>query len=268
MLGPETAHSPNAEDLSTAYWVLLALAALIALAVNGALVAMLVRYRARRGRQPARFRGRPRTQARIGALLGVIAVALLVFGIVYTDKAQKVEASGSNGLAGTDVLRIKAIGQQWIWRYEYPALESGGAPAAGGASATGSTGTLAQNFAEVFSYEELVVPVDTTVELDVDSTDVVHRWWVPSLGGKVDAVPGRINRTWFRADEEGTYEGQSAGYSGASYAVMRTTVKVVSAAEYQAWVTQQAADIKAAQTAVQQQIAAAATSGSPGSTSP
>jgi cytochrome c oxidase subunit 2 len=246
LLGPETAHSPNADDITAAYWVMLALAAVLVLAVNAALVFMLVRFRAARGTEPRRFRGRPRTQMRVAGVLGLGAVALFVLGVVYTERAQDVEASGPAGLADANPLQIRAIGQQWIWRYEYPDTDSGTT------SAVPTTGS----FADVFSYEELVVPVDTTIDLAVESTDVEHRWWVPSLGGKIDAEPGKINHTWFKADEVGVYDGQSAGFSGASYAVMRTKVRVVSPEEYQAWVAQQGADIKAAQAAVQAQIAA------------
>jgi cytochrome c oxidase subunit II len=249
LLGLEQAHSPNAEDISNAYWVMLVLAGILIIGINAALVGVLVRFRGGRGREPRQVRGRGRTQARVAGGLGVLALALFVFGVVYTEKAKDVEASGPNGLAGADPLHIRAVGQQWIWRYEYPGLESGNAA---------QSGTSTQSFSDVFSYGELVVPVDTTVELDVDSTDVVHRWWVPALGGKVDAVPGHLGHTWFRADEEGTFEGQSAGFSGASYAVMRTWVRVVSPEDYQAWVTKQAADIKAAQTAVQAQVGATA----------
>jgi cytochrome c oxidase subunit II len=140
--------------------------------------------------------------------------------------------------AGEDEpLRIKAAGQQWVWRYKYP------------------DGT--------FSFYELVVPVDTAVVVEIDSIDVVHRWWVPSLGGKFDAVPGRINRAWFRADEEGVFEGQSAAFSGTGYSTMRTAVRVVSAAEYQAWLEQQAADIQAAQEQVQAEVVARGATGTP-----
>ena len=246
MLGPETAHSPNADDITAAYWVMLGLAAVLVLAINAALVFMLVRFRAARGTEPRRFRGRPRTQMRIAGVLGLGAIALFVLGVVSTERAKDVEASGPAGLTDASPLQIRAIGQQWIWRFEYPDSDSGAASAV---PATGS-------FADVFSYEELVVPVDTTIDLAVESTDVVHRWWVPSLGGKVDAEPGKVHHTWFKADEEGVYDGQSAGFSGASYAVMRAKVRVVGPEEYQAWVTQQGADIKAAQASVQAQIAA------------
>jgi cytochrome c oxidase subunit II len=105
------------------------------------------------------------------------------------------------------------------------------------------------------------VPVDTTVHLQLESTDVVHRWWIPELGGKFDAVPGRGNQTWFRADEEGIYEGQSAAFSGPGYATMRARVRAVPVPEYEAWLEQQGDDIQAAQEAVQEraeELAAAA----------
>jgi cytochrome c oxidase subunit II len=81
---------------------------------------------------------------------------------------------------------------------------------------------------------------------------VVHRWWVPGLSGKFDATPGESNSTWFKADEEGIYDGASYAFSGASYAAMRTRVRVVDVPEYQSWLAQQAADIQSAQQFVQQ----------------
>ena len=101
-----------------------------------------------------------------------------------------------------------------------------------------------------------MVPVDTAVVVNLASTDVVHRWWVPGLGGKFDAVPDQSNATWFKADTEGLYFGSSYQFSGASYAAMRTEVRVVSVPEYQAWLEQQAADIQDAQEFVQGEIAA------------
>jgi len=241
---PEPAHSPNADDTTTVYWVMFAIAAVVVVAVNVALIAAVVRFRARRGREPVRVRAGRRVQSRVGALLGVVAVAVFVFGIVSTTQVRDVEPSGPEGLeassartaqldlslpeGGAEPLRILASGQQWVWRFEYP------------------DGT--------FSFYELVVPVDTTVVLQLESTDVVHRWWIPELGGKFDAVPGRSNQTWFRADEEGTYDGQSAAFSGAGYSTMRARVRVVSVPEYQAWLDQHANDLQEAQQAVQKRV--------------
>ena len=89
--------------------------------------------------------------------------------------------------------------------------------------------------------------MDTTVSLDLASTDVVHTWDVPDLSGKRDAVPGKTNRVVFRADELGTYEGSSATLSGQGYGAMRTEVEVVSPEDYEAYLKTQKADIQAAQ---------------------
>jgi cytochrome c oxidase subunit II len=247
LLGPETAHSPNAEDLNALYWVLLIIAGAVVVLINVALIAFAMRFRAGRGREPRRIRSRRPAQFLIGGILAFVAVAIFVVGVLVTDDASQVEASGPEGLQASSArlaqrdlqlptdpkaaptLDILASGQQWIWRYQYP------------------DGT--------YSYYELVVPVDTAVRVHLISTDVVHRWWVPSLGGKFDAVPGESNWTWFKADKEGTYYGTAYQFSGASYATMRTQVEVVSADEYQAWLEQQKSDIQSAQSYVQEELA-------------
>lgn len=232
MLGPETAHSPNAEDLTTIYWVMFAVAVALLVAINGALIALALRGRAARGREPRRFRGRARTQWRAAGLLTLLASALFVAGVIYTERASEVEAADGEA----EPLAIRAIGQQWLWRFEYPSAEG------------------EDPFAETFSYHELVVPVDTTIRLELESTDVVHRWSIPALGGSADAVPGRVNTISFKVGEEGSYDGASKVFSGASYAAMRARVRALSTEEYQAWLAQQGADIQAAQTDVQRRI--------------
>jgi heme/copper-type cytochrome/quinol oxidase subunit 2 len=187
-----------------------------------------------------------RRPAQIGtaAAFAALAIVTFVLGVIVTHDAKQVEASGPDGLqaaslitaqrgldlpassASSAPLEVTACGQQWIWRYEYP------------------DGT--------YSYYELVVPVDTAVVIDLCSTDVVHRWWVPGLSGKFDATPGSSNNTWFKADQTGIYDGASYAFSGASYAVMRTRVRVVDVPTYQAWLEQQAAGIQEAQSFVQQ----------------
>ena len=243
-LAPESPNSPNAEDLRTAWDATLIIALLIAVAINAALIGAVVRFRASRTREPVAVRGTGRVQVRVGMLLGAIALAVFIFGLVITVKARDLEASGPDGLEASSLrfaqlgleppsgedepLTIQVSGQQWLWRYEYP------------------DGT--------FSYYDLVVPVDTTVVLVLDSTDVVHRWGVPALGGRFDAVPGRANTTWFKAEEEGEFVGQSAQFSGPAYPTMRARVLVVSPTEYEAWLGEQEAAIQEAQEAVQEEI--------------
>ena len=198
-------------------------AALVVVAINVALFAAVRRNRGGRGATARQVRGGRKIQFRVAAVLTVFAALVFIVSVVFTDKARETPSTGSAGLASaaTEPLTIEATGQQWLWRYDYP---------------NGS-----------FSYYKLVVPVDTAVELDLFSTDVVHTWDVPDLAGKRDAVPGKTNHVVFRADEEGSFEGQSASLSGQAYAAMRTEVEVVSPQAYEAFVKQQKGEIEAAQ---------------------
>lgn len=156
-------------------------------------------------------------------MLTIFAALLFILGIVFTDRAREAPKTGEAGLASlkSEPLKIKATGQQWLWRYDYP----------NGA----------------FSYYKLVVPVDTAIELEVVSTDVVHTWNVEELARKADAVPGKTDRILFSADEEGTYGGDSATLSGQAYAAMRTEVEVVSPEQYEEFIETQSEEIEAAQ---------------------
>jgi cytochrome c oxidase subunit 2 len=222
--------SPGTEQIDTLLWIGFVAATIIVVAFNVALVYALRRYRAGRGAEPRELTGGRRVQLRAAGALTAFAAVLLVLGVIYTDKAREAPATGPDGLqaASEKALEIEATGQQWLWRYDYPN--------------------------EAFSYYQLVVPVDTEVALDLVSTDVVHTWDVPELAGKRDAVPGKRNRVVFRADEEGTYTGQSATLSGQGYAAMRTEVEVVSVEEYEAFAEQAKSDIEAAQDQVTERL--------------
>ena len=218
-----TPHSPGTDQISTLLTIGFVAATIVIVTINVALIYAVRKYRAARGSVPRPTTGGRRLQFRVGAVLTVFAAAVFVLGVVFTGKARETPATGAAGLAAakTEPLTIKATGQQWLWRYDYP---------------NGS-----------FSYYKLVVPVDTAVELELLSTDVVHTWDVPDLSGKRDAVPGKTNEVVFRADQEGEYDGQSASLSGQAYAAMRTDVEVVSPQRYEDFIKRQKADIQAAQ---------------------
>ena len=196
---------------------------ILIVAVTVALLYVVRRFRSERGAAPRQLLSGRGLQFRVGAVLTFFAALLFVLGIVFTDKAREKPATGDAGLASaeSEPLKIKATGQQWLWRYDYP----------NGA----------------FSYFKLVVPVDTAVELELLSTDVGHTWNVPELARKADAVPGKSNRVLFSTDDEGAFEGDSATLSGQAYAAMRTEVEVVSPEEYEAFVEAQQEDIQSAQ---------------------
>jgi cytochrome c oxidase subunit 2 len=215
-------HSPGTDQIDTLLWIGFVVAAIVIVAVNVGLLYALRRRRDAADSPREMVGGRSR-QLRVGAALTVFAAAILVLSLIYTDKARETPANGSAGLASakSTPLTIAATGQQWLWRYDYPN--------------------------QAFSYYKLVVPVDTTVELNLVSTDVIHTWDVPQLAPQRDAVPGKTNHVVFRADEEGDFSGQSSTFSGQAYAAMRTEVEVVSPEEYEAFLARQKADIQAAQ---------------------
>jgi len=152
--------------------------------------------------------------------------------------ASVTEPSPPNGKKVT----VCVTGRQYIWRYTY--------------------GNDCNNHAFAsklpYSYQEMVVPAKTDVILVIQSTDVIHSWWVPSLGGKVDAVPGYTTYTWFKAPRASTpghtvlFRGQCAQLCGRNHAAMTAFVHVVSPTEYQAWLDQQNAAIAAANARVVQ----------------
>jgi cytochrome c oxidase subunit 2 len=216
-------HSPGTDQIDTLFWIGFVAAAIVIVAINVALIYAVRRYRSDRGVEPRQVRGGRGTQLRVGAVLTAFAAVILILSFIYTNNARQIPSTGPAGLASakSKPLKIEATGQQWLWRYEYPN--------------------------QAFSYYKLVVPVDTAIELELVSTDVIHTWNVPELAAKRDAVPGKTTHVFFRADEEGTFGGESSTFSGQAYAAMRTEVDVVSPQEYEAFIEKQKTDIQAAQ---------------------
>ena len=130
-------------------------------------------------------------------------------------------------------LTIKAVGYQWYWGYEYPdeniifdsyMIEEK---------------DLRADQPRLLTVDhEVVVPVNKVVKVLITANDVLHAWALPSFGVKRDAVPGRINETWFKAEKEGTYYGQCSELCGIKHAFMPITVKVVSEEDYQEWLSE------------------------------
>jgi cytochrome c oxidase subunit 2 len=217
------AHSPGTDQIDTLLWIGTVAAAILIIALVGALLYVVRRYRGERGAEPRQLLSGRGLQFRVAAVLTVFAAILFILGVVITGNARERPSTGDAGLASLkgEPLKIKATGQQWLWRYDYP----------NGA----------------FSYYKLVVPEDTAIELEVVSTDVVHTWNVEELARKADAVPGKTNEVLFIADEPGVYDGDSATLSGQAYAAMRTEVEVVSPKAYEEFIEKQGEEIDAAE---------------------
>ncbi len=133
----------------------------------------------------------------------------------------------------TPDVTIKAIGKQWFWTYEYPGADGGFTYDSLGLSDEAAAKAGKPRLLGVDN--NIVVPVNKVVEIVTTGADVIHSWAIPQFGVKMDAVPGRINKTWFKATQVGTFYGQCSELCGARHAYMPIEVKVVSDAEYAAW---------------------------------
>ena len=210
---PQTTLEPTTEAARTArdlllfvFWAMVVTFVL----VEGALLYVLIRFRRRSGDGiPPQTHGH--TPLEIGwtiapAVLVVIIVVLTVPAIFSNARA-----------AGPDALQVRAIGHQWWFEFQYPEL-----------------GVVTAN--------ELHLPVDRDVEIQLESNDVLHSFWVPSLRGKLDMVPGRVNRFTIKPEVSGTFLGQCAEFCGTAHALMKFTVVVEPQATFDAWVENQLTD--------------------------
>jgi cytochrome c oxidase subunit 2 len=250
---PKSGGSPNADQIDSLYKIILYMAAVVFVLVEGALLYSVIRFRAKRSRVAAQIHGN--TPLEIGWT--VAAALILVFITVVTFVKLPSIIHPPNSTANGSFLSASVTqptppngkkfticvqGRQFIWRYIY------------------GNGCLNNAFAAKlpYTYTEMVVPARTTVVLDIQATDVIHSWWIPSLGGKVDAVPGYTTYTWFNIPRAGTpghpviYHGRCAQLCGRQHAFMIAQVKVLSPQAYQQWLKTQAEAIKNANTQVTQ----------------
>jgi cytochrome c oxidase subunit 2 len=139
-------------------------------------------------------------------------------------------------------LTIKATGNQWYWSYEYPDADISFDAVMLQKDELAENGYTADDWL-LATDTRVVVPVNAVVHVVVTASDVIHAWAVPSFAVKIDAVPGRLNETWFRAEETGVFYGQCSELCGMNHTYMPITVEVVSQPDYDAWVqTQQASN--------------------------
>jgi cytochrome c oxidase subunit 2 len=150
-------------------------------------------------------------------------------------------------------LTVKATGKQWYWSYAYPDNGNFEFDSTFVADKDLKPGQLRLLTAD----NELVVPVNKIVHVLVSGADVIHSFNVPSFGIRIDAVPGRLNDTWFKATREGTYYGQCTELCGTNHSFMPIVVRVVSESDFNAWATQAKQKFAGAESAPQNVLAAA-----------
>lgn len=241
---PESGGSPNADRIAGIYDIALYIALVVFVVVEGVLVYSAIRFRARRGAAAAQIRGNTRLEASWTLAAAAILVILAVLTFAELSAIRRPDNSSANGYdvaqaggvqfatTGQELppngksLNIEVNGQQYVWRYTYP-----------GGSSTG--------LGAPYSYEEMVVPTDTTVTLSIVSQDVAHSWWIPKLGGKFDAIPGEVNHTWFKIHRPGVYRGQCAELCGRNHADMVAEVRAVAPDQFAAWLAARKRDLQA-----------------------
>jgi cytochrome c oxidase subunit 2 len=236
---PQSGGSSNANQIDSLYKITLYIALVIFVLVEGGLAYALVKFRAKKGAVAAQIRGNTRLEVGWTVAASVVLLALAVITFAKLSSIQDPANSSANGdkLAGSSgllyassdrklppdgkSLNIQVVGRQYIWQFVYP-----------GANESDGLGAP-------YSYEQMVVPTNTTVTLDIVSSDVVHSWWIPELGGKFQAVPGYHNYTWFKVTKPGVYRGQCAILCGRGHARMIATVKAVPPAQFDEWLAYQ-----------------------------
>jgi cytochrome c oxidase subunit 2 len=204
--------------------ILLPIITAIVLLVLALLLWCAIRFNKRANPTPARWSH----NTPIEVLWTVVPVLILMFISIFSFKL----LYAFHDLPKPDVT-VKATGNQWYWSYEYPDLNVSEYTSVllpeDQAKARGVPFRLAAD-------NPMVVPVNKTVRVLVTGADVIHSWTVPAFGVKIDAVPGRVNQTWFRAEREGVYYGQCSELCGVDHAFMPIEVRVVSEPEFEAWV--------------------------------
>jgi cytochrome c oxidase subunit II len=216
-----------ARDIKAFDDALLIISFLIAMMVLALLAYASYRFSAKRNPVPATFSHNTLIEV-IWTVLPIVILVGITIPSIRLLRAQDLIPVGD--------LTIKATGNQWNWTYSYPDhgdLEFDAFMVAEEDLVAGQPRLLATD-------EPVVVPVNKTVRVIVTASDVIHAWAIPAFGIKIDAVPGRINETWFKAEREGTYYGQCSELCGVDHAFMPIEVKVVSEAEFAAWTAKMA----------------------------
>ena len=183
--------------------------------VEGALIYVLIRFRSRPGREPSQTHGNLPLEIAWTIIPTILVLGLGIWSVLTLFELDEPPSSEKN------VLQVNVTGHQWWWEFEYP--DAGGGK-------------------RITTANEMRIPVDRAVKLNLESDDVLHSFWIPKLAGKLDVVPTRINKMWFKADSSkidslpATFYGQCAELCGIAHAQMRMRVTVLSQEDYDAWV--------------------------------
>jgi cytochrome c oxidase subunit II len=244
-MGFQPAASGVMEEINSFHHTLLILITLITLFVLGLLLYIMVRFNSRANPVPSTTTHNTALEIVWTVIPIIILVVMAVPSFRLLYKADVVPESE---------MTLKMTGNQWYWNVEYPELES----LTFDITMLEDADRPADAPRLLAVDNEIVVPVDSTIRVQVTATDVIHAFAMPVMGVKIDAVPGYLNETWFKATREGTFYGQCSEICGSRHAFMPVALKVVSKEAFAAWLEE--AKVKHASTPARQRetVAAAA----------
>ncbi len=245
-LGLMAPATPIMEQLTEFHNLLLIIITAISVFVALLLLWVMIRYNRRANPEPSKVSH--------NTVIEIVwtAVPILILAAIFLPSLKLLYAQDVTPEAD---LVVKATGHQWYWSYEYPDHDGMSFDAImlpqrlyDDANAAEDRRTAENQLAEFLNRSEppetyrlldtdtrIVVPVNKVVKMLVTASDVLHSWTIPAFGVKIDAVPGRLNETWFKATEEGTYYGQCSEICGIRHSFMPIVVEVVSQQEFDAW---------------------------------
>jgi cytochrome c oxidase subunit 2 len=211
---PQHPHSPNAHRINQAYYLIFGITAVIFVLVETLLVVFIWKYRNRgRARTVEGYQVHGHNRLEIIWTAIPVLIIVFIFGFVFYKLPGIASIPKAN--AADPNLKVKVDAHQFYWMFTYP------------------NGAI--------SIDELHLPVGRVVELDINSEDVNHSWWIPQLGGKMDAIPGRTNRTWYKPAKIGTFVGQCAEFCGIFHERMLARAVVQSGNDFQQFISRDAA---------------------------
>jgi cytochrome c oxidase subunit II len=229
--GFQEAATPVMEAVVQLHDKLLWIITIISIFVLGLLLVVVVRFNEKRNPTPSRTTH----NTTLEVLWTVVPVLILLF-IAFGPPMSSFRLLYLADRAPDATMTVKATGHQWFWTYDYPDN--------GNISITSTLNDKATPELRLLDTDtHILVPVNTKVRLLTTAEDVIHSWAMPSFGVKLDAVPGRINETWFEVLREGTYYGQCSELCGNGHGYMPIVVEAVSKEKFDAWVQQKKAEL-------------------------
>ena len=212
---------PRAQTIDDLVVPIFAIAGVVFVIVQALIIFMAFRFRRRKDDvdgvdEPTQVHGINKLEWAWTILPAVLLAFLAIFNVQAIWELEERD--------DPNMITVEVYGQQWWWEYRYDTNNDG--------------------VADIITANQMVIPVDTLIDLKIRSNDVIHSFWIPALNGKMDAVPGRTHHWTLQADDEGVYEGTCTEFCGLSHAYMRMEVKAVSQADYETWLDEQTTPIE------------------------